>query len=1662
MLLAVLTMLPVIVRADNMCTEGGPYTNGMSCLSAGSWSTGYVLSSTSAGVGQLIPLPTASGLSITNGLESSMVTYDCTPELDHPITNAFSYALGNLYFVPAIPQTIWTPGTYAYTAYVNANGSPCSPLTNTLGTVTVTILTNNPDVLFDVDFGNHTNSLKTGYAVIGDSTSDFWNGYAKTNVASGSLTNLVTANGIVSPVGLLVTNLPTLHTNGSSDAMYNDYLGTNSAAATLTFTNLPGGTWSIYLYASDGSFDLKVGTNDYGTQTCHDGSPRSTPLAWQQGVQYVAFQNVFLTNGQGMTVTISPGISNVAMISGLQVASLNHVPLPFSTLTPSSLVAWGGNSYGQTNVPGGLTNVVAIASGGNFNLALTSGGTVAAWGDNSYGQTTVPGGLANVTAIAAGGHHALVLKSDGTMAAWGWNNWSQATVPHGLASVVAIAAGDSHSLALLGNGTVVAWGLDNVGQVDVPAGLSNVVAIGAGYAHSMALKSDGTVVAWGNNADGETNVPAGLSNVVAIACGGYHNLALKGNGTVVAWGLDNNGQVDVPGGLSNVVAIACGGYHSLALKGNGTVAAWGNNGYGQTTVPAGVTNVVAIAGGYYHSLALRNAAIPSDQIPYLYPAGAPGTVNVTLDEDYDGVSDVQELADRTNPNDANSALQILLGYWPFDNTNTWVGAEGQLPLLATNVVGVPSWDTNAVLIDSTNPAILKYRDVETSGNANINLRCGSVQFWFKPDWSSTNAGGVGPQGEGRFIEMGTKGTTNGWWGLAVNSTGTNIYFGTQTNSSSTLTTNLTATMSWTSNVWHQVVLTYSPTNSSLYVDGQPVVTNGTGVAYYPALNVRTNGFNIGSSASGTNQARGTFDDLQTFNYALGGQQILTNYQACIPLNIAGLLLWLKANSLVGLTNNAPVGTWYDSSGWNNNATQGTTSNQPLYVTNIIDGLPVVYFNGTSSYLNLPNVLNGTTQAEEFVVLRAATNLPSANMPLWDMGNGGGYAPGYPASSGQIVDDFGSSLDNTVGVPSQPLNQYGVYEVAGRNGDWTAWLNAVMLAELPGNTYAYYNNANVLGGVPGWGHYFAGDIAEVLVFNRTLTASERITVNGYLNGKYGLVPPVPPAPTNLVAQAISTNQISLTWSETLTNGGATQIGIERSTTSNGVYSVVAQVANTLSYVDTNLAAGTTYYYEVQAKNLNTWSAPSSEAWATTLTNGTSMPFGNLLLWLKADTGLAQLGTNVPVSFWADQSGNLNDATQPAGANQPLWVSGALNGMPVVRFNSANNQHFSLPNVLNGTTQAEAFVVLKAATNLPTVEKDIWRMGSVGNFYYCYPNTSGQICEGFGSTSGYNIGVPAQPINQYHLYEVASQNGSWGAWINGLMQYETTNNTYAYYTGGYYLGLADGEDGFDGDMAEVLVFNRTLTPSERDAVGKYLFSKYGLSQYALNTSLPSSPTNFITTGTAPYQLNLQWLPTSTNAYSFHVERALGTNGTFQEIESLPSYLTNFVDTTAVATNVYLYRIRAHNLFGDSYSAVISPPTINLTNVPATTVMENTTNLIGAQAADADGTVSNVQFFAGFYSNGFTFATSVLSPYTNSWMPTMTGTYTLAALATDNQGNSQFSSSITVSVYLDSNGDGIPDYLQVSQGNDPINTWIPPTNEISAPVITLLIPTNAVIVQ
>lgn len=173
-----------------------------------------------------------------------------------------------------------------------------------------------------------------------------------------------------------------------------------------------------------------------------------------------------------------------------------------------------------------LANVVDIAAGIQFNLALRNDGTVWAWGRNKLTNLcvgsdeeaiTIPTqvlGLDGVAQISAG-QYAVALKKDGTV--WTWGNDESVKQVVGLKNIKKISSGALHYLALDSYGKVWASGRNTYGEIgkgntsdwEEPyevEELSNIEDICAGDAHSIAVSKDGDVWTWGSNNSGELGI----------------------------------------------------------------------------------------------------------------------------------------------------------------------------------------------------------------------------------------------------------------------------------------------------------------------------------------------------------------------------------------------------------------------------------------------------------------------------------------------------------------------------------------------------------------------------------------------------------------------------------------------------------------------------------------------------------------------------------------------------------------------------------------------------------------------------------------------------------------------------------------------------------------------------------------------------------------------------------------------------------------------------------------------------------------------------------------------------------------------------------------------------------------------------------------------------
>ncbi len=184
-----------------------------------------------------------------------------------------------------------------------------------------------------------------------------------------------------------------------------------------------------------------------------------------------------------------------------------------------------------------------------------------------------------------------------------------------------------------------------------------------------------------------------------------------------------------------------------------------------------------------------------------------------------------------------------------------------------------------------------------------------------------------------------------------------------------------------------------------------------------------------------------------------------------------------------------------------------------------------------------------------------------------------------------------------------------------------------------------------------------------------------------------------SPTSLTATAVSSSQISLTW----TDNSATEAGyrIEQSPVDNLHYTEIATVGpNVTSYSATGLSEATKYYYRVRAYNAIATSAYSSEKNATTLYNIPVAPSG---------LRISSIISSRVILAWTDNSGNesgfrIQRKQGPTGTYTEIATPGAnvttytdddnalLDGTQyyykVCAYNPAGNSPFS--NEVSGTT------------------------------------------------------------------------------------------------------------------------------------------------------------------------------------------------------------------------------------------------------------------------------------------------------------------------------------------------------------------------------------------
>jgi len=248
--------------------------------------------------------------------------------------------------------------------------------------------------------------------------------------------------------------------------------------------------------------------------------------------------------------------------------------------------------------------------------------------------------------------------------------------------------------------------------------------------------------------------------------------------------------------------------------------------------------------------------------------------------------------------------------------------------------------------------------------------------------------------------------------------------------------------------------------------------------------------------------------------------------------------------------------------------------------------------------------------------------------------------------------------------------------------------------------------------------------------------------------------------------------------------------------------------------------------------------------------------NLVLWLDASQLTGYLADQ-DVSIWQDLSGHAHHATQSTNSQQPTFKEAALNSNSVISFIQADD-HYLSGNLANDLGQFNA-----PATVIALVKFDkASQTGASDNDYVFSIGSEGPIA----SNSGGEMTVIARRRNadghqdKYYNYDgtdvdisdaaVLDDNSNWfiivqilretnspdpyhSAFVDGSVVAYTTNSYQGpLATNGDYA-IADwtlsssfpGTDYYlDGDIAELMVYDKELNHSELSVIHAYLMAKW----------------------------------------------------------------------------------------------------------------------------------------------------------------------------------------------------------------------------------------------
>lgn len=240
-------------------------------------------------------------------------------------------------------------------------------------------------------------------------------------------------------------------------------------------------------------------------------------------------------------------------------------------------------------------------------------------------------------------------------------------------------------------------------------------------------------------------------------------------------------------------------------------------------------------------------------------------------------------------------------------------------------------------------------------------------------------------------------------------------------------------------------------------------------------------------------------------------------------------------------------------------------------------------------------------------------------------------------------------------------------------------------------------------------------------------------------------------------------------------------------------------------------------------------------------GTGSPFAQAapgdptpVVWLKAE-GLTGLANGAPVAAWKDSSGQGQDAAAPTDDQRPAYITGAIHGLPAVRFSAERKTLLAL----DRPVQDDFTLVCVYQSTQGLGQSPDWWQGAglvsadaqwTQSDFGLALNAQGQVSGGTGnpdlsatSDVGYNDGKP-------HLVtlERVENTGTVTLYVDGLAADTMTAGTQSLTAPRRLVlgGQQTDQNFFTGDIAEVQVYDSALPDAARQSVENALKAKYGI--------------------------------------------------------------------------------------------------------------------------------------------------------------------------------------------------------------------------------------------